>query len=94
MEAELIGISGLGGTALVWAIVQVMRGVIGVDIIKDRFTPPLAIAIGIGLNCLLKLDNIADLAEASWTGTALLGVMVGLSASGVHSFGKKVLNGD
>ncbi|KKL85177.1 hypothetical protein LCGC14_1957350 [marine sediment metagenome] len=93
MEAELIGISGLGGTALVWAIVQGLRGAIGTNIIRDSLTPPLAVAVGIGLNCLLKLDNVADLAEASWTGTVLLGIMAGLSASGIHSFGKKVLNG-
>ena len=93
MEAELIGISGLGGASLVWAIVGMLRGTIGVDVIKDRFTPPLAVAIGIGLNCLLKLDNVVDLAETTWTGTILLGIMTGLSASGIHSFGKKIING-
>ncbi len=94
MEAELIGISGLGGASLVWAIVGMLRSTIGVDVIKDRFTPPLAVAIGIGLNCLLKLDNVVDLVETTWTGTILLGIMAGLSASGIHSFGKKVINGD
>ncbi len=94
MEAELIGISGLGGASLVWAIVGMIRGGIGTNIIKDRFTPPLAIVVGIGLNCLLKADNWIDLEETTWTGTILLGIMTGLSASGLHSFGKKILNGN
>lgn len=96
MEAELIGISGIGGAGLVWATVQTLRNMVGVNIIKDQFTTPLAIAVGIGLNCLLKLDNWVDLTEASWTATALLGVVTGLSASGisgVHSVAKKVING-
>ncbi len=93
MEAELIGISGLGGAGVVWTVIQMLRNSLGTNIIKDRFTTPLAIAVGIGLNCVLKLDNWVDFAETTWTGTVLLGVMVGLSASGVHSFGKNVING-
>ena len=93
MEAELIGISGLGGAGAVLAIVDVLRRTIGKNIIKDRFTPVLAIAVGIGLNCLLKADNLIDLEETTWVGTALLGVMTGLAASGMYSFGKNVING-
>ncbi len=93
MEAELLGISGLGGAGVVWTVVQMLRNSIGANIIKDRFTTPLAIAIGIALNVVLKLDHWIDFAETTWTGTILLGIMVGLSASGAHNFGKKVING-
>ncbi len=94
MEAELIGISGLGGAGVVWAIVGVLRSSIGVNIIQDRLTPLLAIGVGIGVNCLLKLDSTVGFEETTWTGTVLLGVMTGLAASGAHSFGKKVINGN
>ncbi len=93
MEAELLGISGLGGAGLVWTVVQMLRNSLGTNIIKDRFTTPLAVAVGIALNVVLKLDNWVDLAETTWTGTVILGFMVGLSASGAHSFVKKVING-
>lgn len=93
MEAELIGISGLGGAGVVLAIVEVLRRTVGARVIKDRFTPVLAIAVGVGLNCLLKLDSAIGFEETTWTGTALLGVLTGLSASGIYSFGKNVING-
>ena len=36
MEAELIGISGLGGAGVVWTVIQMLRNSLGTNIIKDR----------------------------------------------------------
>ncbi len=93
MEAELLGISGLGGAGVVWTVVQMLRNSVGTNIVKDGLTTPLAIVIGIGLNVVLKLDHWIEFEETTWTGTVILGFMVGLSASGAHNFVKKVANG-
>ena len=92
MEAEAgeLVVTGLAGAGFVLAIVLVLRRTIGEHIIKDRFTPILSIAIGVGLNVGIKLDNAVDLQETTWLATALLGVFTGLAASGMYSGGKSV----
>ena len=88
MESELIGVAGLAGAGIVLALVEVLRRTVGTNIIKDRVTPILSIAFGVGLNALIKLDTAIDVEETSWLGTILLGIMTGLAASGMYSGGK------
>ena len=89
MEAEIIGVGGLAGAGLVLALVEVLRRTVGEDIIKDRFTPILAILFGIGLNVAIKMDAVPT-GETTWLGTVLLGVMTGLAAAGLYSGGKAI----
>ena len=91
MEAEageLIAVGGLAGAGVVLALVEVLRRTIGERIIKDRFTPVLSVGMGIGLNCLIKLDTAVGVEETTWLGTILLGITTGLAASGIYSGGK------
>ena len=89
MEVELIGVGGLAGAGFVLAFVEMLRRIIGTDIIKGRFTPGLAVLIGIGVNVLIKLDAVPT-EETTWPGTVLLGIMTGLTASGIYSSGKSL----
>ena len=84
---ELIGIGGAAGAGFVLVLVGVIRQTIGTRIITDRFTPALAIAVGIGVNVAIKLDAVPT-ASTTWTGTILLGLLAGLSAMGLWSGGK------
>jgi len=69
--------------------VGVLRRTVGKDIIQDRFTPALAIFIGIGLNVAIKLDTVPT-EETTWLGTMFLGILAGLSASGLYSGGRSM----
>ena len=89
---ELVAIGGLAGAGVVLALVEVLRRTVGERIIKDRFTPVLAIGIGIGLNALIKLDSAVGVEETTWVGTVLLGILTGLAASGIYSGGKSVMS--
>ncbi len=89
MDAEIIGISGIGGAGFVLAIVYLLRRFIGEDIITDRFTPMLAVLVGVVLNVAVKMDAVPT-EETTWLGTVLLGIMTGLTASGVYSGGKAI----
>lgn len=90
---ELVAVGGLAGAGIVLALVEVLRRTIGERIIKDRFTPILAIGFGIGLNALVKLDSAVAVEETTWMGTVLLGILTGLAASGIYSGGKAVTEG-
>lgn len=92
MESELIGIGGVAGAGLVLALVGVLRRTVGTNILTDRFTPILAVGMGIGLNVLVKLDTVPT-EETSWLGTVLLGTLAGLAAIGVYSGGKNIREG-
>ncbi len=85
---ELISVGGLAGAGVVLALVEVLRRTVGERIIKDRFTPVLAIGFGIGLNALIKLDTAVGVEETTWLGTVLLGILTGLAASGLYSGGR------
>lgn len=92
MESELIGIGGLAGAGIVLAVVEGLKRTF--NIVSDRFTFALSIATGIGLNILIKLDTtstVVDIEETTWIGTALLGILAGLAASGLYSGGKATL---
>ncbi len=89
MEAELVGVGGLAGAGIVLALVAVLRQTIGENIIKPRLIPALAILIGIGLNVAIKLDTVPT-EETTWLGTMFLGILAGLSASGLYSGGRSL----
>ncbi len=93
MENELIAVGGLAGAGLVAVIVEVIKRTFGEGIVRPRFIPLLAILVGIGLNVLIKLDAVPT-ESTSWVNTSFLGVLAGLSASGLYSFGKNVVNGE
>lgn len=93
MEGELIAVGGLAGAGIVLALVEVIRRTVGTDIVKARFTPILAILVGVGLNSLVKLDAVPT-ESTSWLGTVLLGILAGLAASGLYSGGKALVNND
>lgn len=88
MAGELITVGGLAGAGVVLALVEMLRRTVGERIIKDRFTPALAIGFGIGLNVLIKLDTAVGVEETTWLGTVLLGILTGLAASGLYSGGR------
>ena len=81
MEAEAL-YSMAGGAGIVLALVGVLRQALKVS---DRFAPLLAIALGIGWQLGGKASELLD---ASWAVAAISGVIVGLTASGLHSGGR------
>lgn len=76
---ELIG---LAGAPVVMALVAVLRQAIT---IPDRYTPLLALALGIVWNVGLRA---ADMTESTYAVAAVLGILSGLAASGLYSGGK------
>ena len=82
METEAI--VGLAGAGVVMGLVAAVRQAVN---IPARFTPILAIGLGIGWNLALKG---AEFGDAGWGATAILGVLSGLSAAGLYSGGKAV----
>ena len=69
----------LGAIPLVVGLVQVAKGLK----IPAKLAPLVSIAFGIGI---LAISGIA------WQAFVIQGLIVGLSASGLYSGGKKVLN--
>lgn len=95
METELVGLGGVGGASLVLAIVALLRQPFP---IPDRFTGSLAVLVGIVLNIALRLSTdaaevVEGVAEPSWLATVLIGVLAGLSATGLWEIGKAVTGG-
>jgi len=81
MENEAL--IGLAGAGIVLGLLSALRQAIP---IPGRFTPLLAIAVGIGWNVGLKAAEIAD---STYEFAAILGILSGLSASGLYSYGVK-----
>ena len=83
MEAEAL--VGLAGAGIVLALLAAVRQAF---VLPDRFTPLLAIALGLVWNLGLRAAEVAD---GAWGASAILGVLSGLSASGLWSGGKSTL---
>jgi len=83
MELVLIG---LPAAAVVAALVEVIKRTANLD---TRWAPLVAIAFGVLLACMARLD---DPSIGTWFQTAMMGIMAGLSASGLYS-GQKSLRG-
>ena len=83
---QLIALQGLGGLAVVIALVQVLK-----PFVKDEgLWPLMAIALGIGWNLLL----IYVLGQgATWGYALVMGLVTGLAASGAYSAGKTLRGG-
>ena len=82
---EIESLMGLAGAGVVMALVAASRQAVA---IPDRFTPLLAIAMGVAWNAALKL-SAADY-EIEWGATVIMGVLSGLAASGLWTGGKSV----
>lgn len=96
METELVGLGGVGGAALVLAVVALVRQTFP---LPDRFTGSLAVLVGIGLNIALRLsteaaDVVEGIGEPSWFTTVILGVLAGLAATGLWEAGKALSTSD
>lgn len=77
---------GLGGIPVIVALVQLAKPFVP----DDRFHPLLALAFGIVWNTLLALAMGAALPEQI-ARAALIGVVLGLAASGLYSGGRAAL---
>ena len=78
---QLIALQGLGGLAVVIALVQVAK-----PFVKDESLWPLmAIALGIGWNLLLVFILNQP---TTWGYALVMGIVTGLAASGAYSAGK------
>ena len=84
MENELIGLFGLGSVGLVLALTQVVKPWVN----DTRLYPLISIALGIGLNIL-----IGQMTHNGVASSILYGMMAGLSASGLYSFGATLKEG-
>jgi hypothetical protein len=62
---------------IITAIVQAFKMT---NWVKDKYTPFLAMLIGIGVTFLLAHDRTANI-----SGTVLIGILFGLAASGLYS---------
>lgn len=66
--------------ALVPIILSVTQAIKMTGWVKDKFTPFLAIAVGIGISFLLAHDVLNNL-----SGIILAGILYGLASSGLYS---------
>lgn len=84
--SELV-IYGVPAAVVILGLVEVAKTSLG---LPTRWAAPLAIVLGLLLGALLKLDQPA---VGSWLEVELLGLLAGLSASGLYSGGKAVAEG-
>lgn len=77
---------GLPAAVIIAALVEVVKVSVRLD---TRWAPLVALALGICLALLARLD---DPTLGTWFQTAMLGIVAGLSASGLYS-GQKSLRG-
>lgn len=77
---------GLGGIPVIVALVQIAKAFV----LDDRFHPLLSLAFGIVWNTTLALAMGAVLPEQI-ARAALIGVVLGLAASGLYSGGRAAL---
>ena len=80
MESEAV--VGLAGAPVVLGLVAAVRQSVN---LPDRWTPLLSLALGIVWNVSLRA---LEATNAEWGATVVLGVLSGLSASGLYSGGK------
>ncbi len=83
MELLLIG---LPAAAVVAALVELVKRTANLD---ARWAPLVSLGLGILLACMARLD---DPSIGTWFQTVMMGIMAGLSASGLYS-GQKAIRG-
>ncbi len=90
MDNEFLkSIIGLGGMLLIVALVQLFK-----PFVKDtRYYPLIAIAWGLLIN-LLAAWGLGITARADWVVAFIMGILVGLAASGLYSAGSTLKEGD
>ncbi len=79
MDLVLYGIPAAG---LIVALVEMVKRTVHLD---TRWAPLLAVSFGVLLAVLAKLDNPS---AGTWLQVVLLGLLAGLSASGLYSGGR------
>lgn len=79
MDLILYGVPAAG---LIVALVELVKRTTGMD---SRYAPIVSVAIGVVLSVAAKLDNPS---AGTWFQMILLGLLAGLSASGLYSGGK------
>lgn len=84
MDLQLYGVSGAG---LIVALVELLKRGPG---LPTRWAGVVAVAIGIVLGVLLKLDSPT---VGTWLQVVLTGVLSGLSAAGLYS-GTRAVRGE
>jgi len=85
MDLQVYGVSGAG---IIIALVELGKRNLG---LATRWAAPLAVVLGLLLALLLKLDQPGI---GSWLQVELMGLLAGLSASGLYSGGKALAQGD
>jgi hypothetical protein len=81
MEVDMLDITTLaylGGVALITSMVQVIKKWVK----DDAFYPLISMAFGVVLNLAIALIKATDIATA-----VFMGVLAGLTASGIYSIG-------
>lgn len=81
LDPTVLGLVGLAGAPVVLALVQVVK--VSFPRLPARFLPALTLAVGLALNVFLALG----LGETVWS-AAVLGIVTGLTASGLYSHAK------
>lgn len=70
----------LSAAAIIPIITAVVQAFKMTNWIKDKYTPFVAMVVGVGITFLLAHDATANI-----SGTVLLGILFGLAASGLYS---------
>jgi hypothetical protein len=83
---------GLGGLAVVAALIEVVKKAAKLkDTVWDRFLGLIAIVIGIVVNAFIAF-TIVGMPRDKWGVVVVMGVIVGLAASGAYNTQKAVRN--
>ena len=91
MDIEFAGLVGLGGAAIVAALVEVVKRVLALEETWwTRFLPVLALALGVGWNWLIG-PLVGS--ELSWRLIVVYGLFSGLAAMGLYASQKTARGG-
>jgi hypothetical protein len=75
---------GLAGVPIIAALVQALKGYLP----SDRYNPLLALVLGVALNVGIAYQLRTDVGLA-----LIVGVVAGLSASGLYSYARTAITG-
>lgn len=79
-DDNLLNNFAMQAAAIIPIITAVVQALKLTGYVKDKFTPFVAMLVGVGITFLLAHDAMADL-----SGSILLGILFGLASSGLYS---------
>lgn len=87
MDTEQVLI-GAAAIPVIVALLEILKAFVA----DRRVWPVIAVLLGVGYTCLLKLGDIEEYANTTWPLIVIIGITIGLGASGLYS-GTRTIRG-